>query len=167
MASKFGSTFTKAIKGTGSAISVSCGFRPNLIKVTNQSIAITLEWYRGMGAACGLKRIAGTTNSVGDQSIVTSNGITVNDNGFTLGTDSVNAAPTITTTATGSKGSYDVVVNSASNLKVGHGVYAASGVQEGSVITGINGTTISLSLPLTADISGVAFGVANLVVYAE
>lgn len=166
MSSKFGSSYSKAIAGTGALITVSCGFRPSVIKVVNRSIAISLEWFEGLGNGCGLKRVAGTTNSVGDQSVVTSNGITVYDGYFTIGTDSVNAAPTVTTTATGSKGAYTIVVASASNMAVGQHLYGA-GIQAGSRITAISGTTITLSHPLTAAMSSTACGVANLVIFAE
>ena len=68
--------FTTAIKGAASAVSVSIGFKPRFVRVVNYDTAGSLEWQAGMPAASGVKVV-----TAGAQTVVTSNGITVSDEG--------------------------------------------------------------------------------------
>lgn len=164
--SKYDSVFSKCIKGTGALITVNLGFRPKYVKVINLSTAGKLEWLDGMGQGTAYKDKDGTAGEAGYTSVIASNGITVYDTYITIGTDATNAAPTITTTGTGSKGSTSLTVASASNMLVGHTIYG-TGIPLGAKIEAINSLVLTLSKPLTADLSGGAVGVANLAIYAE
>ena len=69
--------------GTAAAITITTGFQPRYVKVQNVAAsAVTFEWYEGMAAASAVKTAAN-----GVKTIVTTNGITVSANGFTLGLD--------------------------------------------------------------------------------
>ena len=76
---------------------------------------------------------------------------------FTFGqTDSVTipkapAAP-VTTTGTGTAGELTVLVASSTGIVEGMTI-SGTGVQTGSVVVDVNGTTLTLSLPLTANLS--------------
>lgn len=166
MANRYGSEYSMCIPGTGAAITVKCGFRPKHIRVINISTAGKLEWFEGMAAGSAYKDKDGTAGEDGYTSIITSNGITVSDRSFVIGTDATNAAPTITTTATGSKDSNSITVASATNLVVGHTIYGA-GIPAGTKITAISGKKITLDGYLTAAMSNTACGVANLAIFAE
>lgn len=69
---------------TATAVSITTGFKPRYVKVENfnPSGIIQVEWMEGMTGACGIKTIL-----AGTRSRLTSNGITVADNGFTIGLD--------------------------------------------------------------------------------
>lgn len=72
--------------GSAVAIRVETGFKPRYVRVVNQSGNCNLEWFEGMSAAHGVKTVdsgSGTT----DISAITSNGITVDDRGYTIGVD--------------------------------------------------------------------------------
>jgi len=69
--------------GTVAATAFTVGFRPRYVKVVNVDSGDMFEWYEGMAAASACK----TVGSTGVRSKVTSNGITVSDNGFVLGLD--------------------------------------------------------------------------------
>lgn len=69
--------------GTVAATSFTLGFKPRYVKVVNVDSGDVFEWYEGMAAASACK----TTGSTGARTKVTSNGITVSENGFTLGLD--------------------------------------------------------------------------------
>lgn len=58
------------------------GFKPRYVKVINETSGDTIEWIEGMADAEGYKRVAAGTGA-----LVTSNGITVGERGFTLGLD--------------------------------------------------------------------------------
>lgn len=70
--------------GTVAAYEFECGFRPKYVKLvnTNGSGLVQIEWFEGMTAAHGVKTAANGTRST-----ITSLGITVADNGFTMGLD--------------------------------------------------------------------------------
>lgn len=68
--------------GTAAAFKITTGFRPTFVQVVNQPDRITMEWYHGMTAAHGVKTVANGTRTA-----ATSNGITVHDDGFTVGLD--------------------------------------------------------------------------------
>ena len=60
-----------------------CGFQPRYVEVINLAASSSsFKWIEGMAAASAWK-----TATNGDAALVTSNGITVNTRGFTLGLD--------------------------------------------------------------------------------
>ena len=69
---------------TAAAIKITCGFKPRYVRVqnTDSSGLIKMEWYEGMSDANGIKTI-----KAGDQSLITTLGITPADDGFTIGLD--------------------------------------------------------------------------------
>jgi len=68
---------------TAAAFKITLGFKPRYVKVQNVAAsAVTFEWYEGMAAASAVK-----TDVNGSKTIVTTNGITVAADGFTLGLD--------------------------------------------------------------------------------
>jgi len=58
------------------------GFKPRYVKVFNETSGDQIEWFEGMTAAYGLKKVAAGTNSE-----ITSLGITVYNDGFLIGLD--------------------------------------------------------------------------------
>jgi len=69
--------------GTAAAFKITTGFQPRYVKVVN--VAATgsqVEWFEGMDDAYGMKRVA-----AGDMTLITSLGITVAADGFTIGLD--------------------------------------------------------------------------------
>ena len=69
--------------GTVAAFTITLGFKPRYVKVQNVAAsAVTFEWYEGMADASAVK-----TAVTGDKTIVTVNGITPTEKGFTLGLD--------------------------------------------------------------------------------
>lgn len=68
--------------GTVAATRITTGFRPRYVRVQNITSRDSMEWFEGMTAAHGLKTVA-----AGTRTAVTSNGITVHDDGFTIGLD--------------------------------------------------------------------------------
>lgn len=69
--------------GTVAAFDIVTGFRPRYVKVVNVDSGDMVEWYEGMAAASACK----TTGATGVRTKITSNGITVSANGFTVGLD--------------------------------------------------------------------------------
>lgn len=152
--------FAKAIAGTGALITVVTGFRPKNIRIANYSTAGSLEWSEGMGNGTAIKVV-----TAGAQTVIATAGISVTDNGFTIGTDATNAAPTVTTTGTGTKGEKTLVVASASGLLVGQYISGA-GIPADTKIEAISGTTITLDKPLSASMSAAAVALLNLMIFA-
>lgn len=150
--------FNIATAGAASAVTIpNIGFRPRKVVVVNMSTAGSLEWKEGMPDASGLKVVTG-----GAQTFITSAGITVNaDNSITIGTDATNAAPTVSTTATGAKGSKIITVASATGLAKGQ-VIVGVGIPAGTKIVSVVSTTVELERALTAAMSVTAVAVANL-----
>ena len=77
--------YTKTLNGTGAAIAITdVGFKPSYVKVINVASGglCTLEHVNTMAAASGFKGI-----TAGTKTFITSNGITLRDNGFTIGAD--------------------------------------------------------------------------------
>lgn len=68
--------------GTVAATKITTGFRPRYVRVQNLTSRDSMEWFEGMTAAHGLKTLA-----AGTRSAATANGITVADDGFTIGLD--------------------------------------------------------------------------------
>lgn len=70
--------------GTGAAISIVCGFRPRYVKVVNVATGglCSIEHIDSMAAASGFKGV-----TAGTKTFISSNGITLNDFGFTIGAD--------------------------------------------------------------------------------
>jgi len=66
--------------GTVAAREFLVGFKPRYVHVFNETDQIEEEWFEGMADAEGLLRINNGTGS-----LITTNGITVSDRGFTLG----------------------------------------------------------------------------------
>ncbi len=72
--------------GTAAAFTITTGFKPRYVKIMNVDGLCMEEWYEGMADASAVKTVdsgAGTTDVVK----ITSNGITVSANGFTVGLD--------------------------------------------------------------------------------
>jgi hypothetical protein len=72
--------------GTAAAFTITLGFTPRHVKVVNVDGLCMEEWYEGMAAASAVKTVdsgSGTTDIVK----ITSNGITVSGNTFTVGLD--------------------------------------------------------------------------------
>lgn len=73
--------------GTGSLISVNCGFRPASVKIWNRTRNVDAAWTAVMpqdSARMIIDSGAGTT----DLSFITTNAITATPRGFTIGTNS-------------------------------------------------------------------------------
>lgn len=68
--------------GTVAARAFTVGFTPRYIKVVNETDRIQEEWFEGMADAEGLLQIAN-----GTKTLITSNGITPSETGFTFGLD--------------------------------------------------------------------------------
>lgn len=69
--------------GTAAAFKITTGFKPRYVKVQNlAATGSTTEWYEGMTAAYAVKRV-----TAGDFTMPTSLGITVAEDGFTVGLD--------------------------------------------------------------------------------
>ncbi len=69
--------------GTAAAFTITTGFQPRYVRVTNLAgTGSDTEWFEGMAAASALKRVL-----AGDKTIPTTLGITVTANGFTVGLD--------------------------------------------------------------------------------
>ena len=62
--------------------SISIGFQPRYVRVSNLSERVQLEWYENMTAAHALKTVA-----AGTRTAITSLGITVSASGFSVGLD--------------------------------------------------------------------------------
>ena len=148
-----------AIAGvTSTAINLTVGFKAKRVSVFNVDTAGSLEWLEGMPAGAGIKVV-----TAGAQTYITSNGITVDERKITIGSDATNATSTTTTTGTGSKGSYKLTLASVSGLSVGH-YLSGAGIQADSRIESISGLIVTLSKPLSADMSGGAVARCNLIV---
>lgn len=74
------------VEGTGSAISITCGFKPLAVEVKNVDGVAILKWDASMADANGMK-LADSGAGATDISLITSNGITPTFNGFTIGAD--------------------------------------------------------------------------------
>jgi len=69
--------------GTVDAFTITTGFQPRYVRVQNlAATGARMEWYEGMDDDSGWKTVV-----AGDQSLATSNGITVSVSGFTVGLD--------------------------------------------------------------------------------
>lgn len=68
--------------GTVAAARIYTGFKPRYVLVSNVTSRDQVEYFEGMAAASAVKMVA-----AGTRTLITSNGITVHDNGFTIGLD--------------------------------------------------------------------------------
>ena len=68
--------------GTAAAFKITTGFQPRYVKIINNTSGDQIEWFEGMTAAHGFKRVAAGTGAQ-----TTSLGITVAADGFTVGLD--------------------------------------------------------------------------------
>ncbi len=68
--------------GTVAAFVITVGFLPRYVRVQNLNSSgfVRVEWYEGMADDSGV-----LTAKAGDQSLITSDGITVSASGFTVG----------------------------------------------------------------------------------
>lgn len=69
--------------GTGAALDIEVGFRPRHVHLINLSSADEAKWAEYMDDGSMHKRLA-----AGSATVVSSNGVTPTDSGFTLGPDS-------------------------------------------------------------------------------
>jgi len=67
---------------TAAAITITCGFKPRVVTVLNNTSADSYVWVEGMAAASAFKTVAAGTNSS-----ITTLGITVSEGGFVIGLD--------------------------------------------------------------------------------
>lgn len=67
---------------TAAAITITCGFKPRIVRIYNVTSGDMMEWFEGMTAATAVKTVA-----AGTRSILSSLGITVADDGFVIGLD--------------------------------------------------------------------------------
>ena len=74
---------------------------------------------------------------------------------------------TVSTTATATAGAYTITVASAAGLSVGQGVASTGYIPAGAFVTSLSGTTVGISLPVSANMSttAVSFGVDGNWVY--
>ena len=68
--------------GTVAATKIKTGFRPRYVRVVNVTSRDEMEYFEGMADASGLKTVA-----AGTRTLATTNGITVHEDGFTIGLD--------------------------------------------------------------------------------
>lgn len=68
--------------GTVAAFTITTGFRPRYVKVSNVTSRDQMEWFEGMTDDTGVKTVA-----AGTRTLSASLGITDNANGFTMGLD--------------------------------------------------------------------------------
>jgi hypothetical protein len=69
--------------GTAAAITITTGFKPRYVRVTNlAATGSDAEWFEGMADASAMKRV-----TAGDKTLITTLGITVSANGFVIGLD--------------------------------------------------------------------------------
>lgn len=67
---------------TAAAFKITTGFKPRHVEVVNETSRDEYKWFEGMAAAEAVKRVAAGTGT-----LITSNGITVAEDGFTVGLD--------------------------------------------------------------------------------
>lgn len=79
-------TSTGTVTGTGAALSVTTGFKPKYVKLVNLTSGVSLESISDIPDGKGLALTTTPTYA-----LVSSGGITINDNGFSVGTHAVNA----------------------------------------------------------------------------
>ena len=77
-------TDVRTITGTGALITVTLGFKPGRVVLINLTGNLKGEFVQGMTNGHMLKSAASA------QSVITSNGISLTDNGYTIGTDAIN-----------------------------------------------------------------------------
>ena len=68
--------------GTAAAFKITLGFKPRYVRVVNEDGDCYEEWFEGMADAESMKMLTGGTYAK-----MTSHGITVADDGFTVGLD--------------------------------------------------------------------------------
>lgn len=68
--------------GTVAAFTITTGFRPRYVKVSNVTSRDQMEWFEGMTDDTGVKTVAAGTRTLSSSLAVTDNA-----NGFTMGLD--------------------------------------------------------------------------------
>jgi len=81
------SSVVGSVVGTGAALNIEIGFQPDKVLLINQTTGRTLNYFRSMPAGSGVVSGAVVANGVSPY-----NGAPTAGNGFTIGTDAVNAA---------------------------------------------------------------------------
>lgn len=70
--------------GTGAAVSVDCGFKPVYVKIFNETDGdVSWECIQGLADASAYQNI---NDDTAQQSVISSNGITLSARGFSVGT---------------------------------------------------------------------------------
>ena len=77
-----------SVVGTGAAINIEIGFIPNKVSLLNQTTGRGLTWYSTMNAGYGA--VSGAIVTTGGVSPYS--GAPTAGNGFTIGTDAINAS---------------------------------------------------------------------------
>lgn len=84
-----GHFITGTIVGTGAALTIQTGFKPDHVRVVNETGLANVEWFKSMPNGHGIKTI-----TAGTMSKITANGITPYEGsrgadapGFTIGAD--------------------------------------------------------------------------------
>lgn len=67
---------------TAVALTITCGFTPRYVRVQNETSRDGMEWFEGMADAEAVKTVA-----AGTRTLITSNGITVDEKSFIIGLD--------------------------------------------------------------------------------
>lgn len=82
------STVVGQVTGTGAAINVVLGFKPDKVEIVNRTSGATMEWFRGAGTAGGSKKtvVAGTVTVVTGAASIADYAGTTGD-GFTIPAD--------------------------------------------------------------------------------
>ena len=68
--------------GTVADTTITCGFKPRYVRIMNVTSRDSEEWFEGMDADSAVKSVAAGTST-----LITTNGITVSANGFSIGLD--------------------------------------------------------------------------------
>ena len=93
------STVVGQVTGTGAAINVSIGFKPDYVKLVNRTTGAMLEYFRASGTAGGSRKTITTgvvTVATGAASIADYGSSTTTGDGFTIPVDAqVNVAAQI------------------------------------------------------------------------
>lgn len=77
------------VEGTGSEITVECGFQPDYVRIVNEDGLAVLEWFADMTDAHGIKQVtAGTISKITSGGITPYAGSSGSEGaGFKIGTD--------------------------------------------------------------------------------
>ena len=86
-------THVGTVEGTGAAINIPIGFQPDYVRVVNVESADTMEWFRGMANASGIKTVAAGTKTLPVANGISALNSKTSGEGFVIGADAdVNVA---------------------------------------------------------------------------